>query len=86
MLITDLINTAWASAATSRHPDDPQHHQQPGHPSRTEMRHSGSPLAHRHRCGLRCGECHKCAIGPEGLSITAGHRPKSARLSLYFDI
>jgi hypothetical protein len=40
MLITDLTNTTWASAATSRHPDDPQRHQQPGHPPRTEMRHT----------------------------------------------
>ena len=36
MLNTYLINTAWASAATSRHPDHPQHHQQPRHPSCTE--------------------------------------------------
>jgi len=41
MPITDLTNTAWASAATTRHPDDPQHHHQPGHPSCTQMRHSG---------------------------------------------
>ncbi len=36
MLITDLVMTAWASAATSRHPDDPQHHQQPEHPMHRE--------------------------------------------------
>jgi hypothetical protein len=45
MPITDLTNTAWASAATSRHPDDPQHHHQPGHPSRTQMRHTAALAA-----------------------------------------
>ena len=67
MPITDPVNEARSPAATSLHPDDPQHHQQPGPPPCTEMRCSAACAAH-----CRHSKPQASLEGPVGARIACG--------------